>query len=211
MPGRDAASSPGLARRILPARLVDLHAARPGEPHHPDVLRPGVEQLGDLLLQLGLVLAGVGVLDGERGRVRLPARLVREVADGDVGRPQVARVAREADVDAGRLHGRVGLQHLAADQVRARRRGGPVGMQRTRWPFDSSYGRPFADLICAEGARVQHGGYPRRHRSRPIIPPSCVHLHRSCPRRRPAGRGGRMGLDACARSDSGFAVYAACF
>src|SRR5580692_3031640 len=47
---------PGLGEAHLAAPLMDLHSLRTGQPHHPEVSRPRVEQLGDLLLQLGLVL-----------------------------------------------------------------------------------------------------------------------------------------------------------
>jgi hypothetical protein len=68
------------------------------QPHHPDISGAGGEKLLDLDLQLGFVLAGVGVLDGE-GRCTLdPARLVGHLTDGQIRSPEDFRRRGKADV-----------------------------------------------------------------------------------------------------------------
>jgi hypothetical protein len=56
------------------AGLVDLDAEGAGEADDPDQAGAELEQLGDLEAELGLVLAGVGELDRQRGRPAWPSR-----------------------------------------------------------------------------------------------------------------------------------------
>ena len=67
---------------------MDLDPAFTGQSYDPDKPGAGVEQLADLDLQVQVVLAAVGIFDGERRRTVDPARLLGHVADGDAGRAQ---------------------------------------------------------------------------------------------------------------------------
>ena len=136
-------------------RLVDLHAPGVEQAHDPDPAGPGGEQVGDLFLQLGLVLPHAGVLDGERGHAGNPARPVGDVADGDVGGAEIARARRVAGIDASLGHLRIGAEQPGARDGRARAvaaRGSAVD------------GVPVAELVAITGAKVA-----RPERARAVV------------------------------------------
>lgn len=96
---------PGGGERVLGAEDlhglvagVDLDAQGTGEADDPDEAGAAGEQLGDLLLQFGLVLAAVGVLDGQRREGALPARGRLDSADDEIGGAEVA-VVTPGDAD----------------------------------------------------------------------------------------------------------------
>lgn len=65
---------------------MDLDLARPEEPHDPDPAGAGAKRMGGLRVQLGLVPAGVDILDRQRRHALNPTGAIGHVADGHIGR-----------------------------------------------------------------------------------------------------------------------------
>lgn len=160
--------------------LVHLDALRASEPHDPNVPGAGAQEVGDLLLKLGLVPTAIGVLERQRRRALGPARPSpgRDTADAHIGRSKgLAVVHLEARVDTGVLDIRVAGEHeravdIARAVTRARGRaanGVPIGQSiRITVPQVTRMKRPCGErgvdanvapgVKCTSRAGLRQGG-----------------------------------------------------
>ena len=155
------------------AGFVDLHAPRTAEPHDPHVLRAPRQELADLGLEAGLILAGICIFHGQRRRPVRPAGLVRDVPHRDVRCAKMIRCIGVTDVHTRCRCGRIGLEDGAARQVRAPP-APPCRHAEQRVTIRELVRIPFPDLVCAKGTRregtIAGGHAARLARARPQKP-----------------------------------------